>query len=252
MLPSLDVKSAQVRSLTVQTTHNYSPQSPLVLPRCPSKTMPSPRTGGRSLIRLGLTGGIGSGKSVVARMFAECGAEVIDADQLARQAVEPGQPAYHAIIERFGTDCLHPDGSLDRKKLGRLIFSDDALRGALNGIVHPQVRELARRRFDDAERRGVALCVYDVPLLFETKLENQFSAIVVVSASDEVRRLRLMHRDQMSSEDIDRRLAAQMPLPDKTSRADYVVDNDGDLSDTRSQVEAIYRALAASEEGAKG
>lgn len=199
---------------------------------------------------VGLTGGIGSGKSVVSRMFRELGATVIDADQLAREVVEPGQPAFAAIRERFGEQILLPDGGLDRKKLGAVVFEDEAARRDLNAIVHPEVAALAARRMQEAAEAGAELVLYDVPLLYENGLDRMLPTVIVVRVSPQVQRARIRARDGLSDVEIEQRIAAQMPLTEKVARADHVIDNDGTLEATRRQVEALYPKLKAEESSA--
>ncbi len=196
---------------------------------------------------IGLTGGIGSGKSSVAAMLRELGATVIDADLLAREAVAPGSPALQAIVARFGPEALTPSGELDRRALGRRVFADEEARRALNAIVHPEVAALAAQQMSDALASGAPLVVYDVPLLYENGLEQSLPEVVVVWARPETQRSRIARRDQLSPEEIEARLAAQLPLADKAARADRVIDNDGDLEATRAQVRALYGALTEGE-----
>src|SRR5258708_4595465 len=189
---------------------------------------------------LGLTGGIGSGKSMVASMFAQLGADVIDADQLARDVVEPGQPALVEIATAFGRDVLLADGRLDRGKLGRIIFADPVARGKLNAITHPRIRERI-----DAEiaargsRRGVL--VVDIPLLYENDRTRTVETVIVVWVDSKTQLRRLNERDGLTEEEARQRIAAQMPLDEKRARADVVIDNSGSRENTRRQVEAIYR-----------
>ncbi len=192
---------------------------------------------------LGLTGGIGSGKSMVASMFAQLGADVIDADQLARDVVEPGQPALVEIATAFGRDVLLADGRLDRGKLGRIIFADPVARGKLNAITHPRIRERI-----DAEiaargsRRGVL--VVDIPLLYENDRTRTVETVIVVWVDSKTQLRRLNERDGLTEEEARQRIAAQMPLDEKRARADVVIDNSGSRENTRRQVEAIYRRYA--------
>ena len=194
---------------------------------------------------VGLTGGIGSGKSTVARRLALRGARVIDADQLAREIVEPGKPALLEIAATFGDEILNPSGELDRNKLGALVFSDPKARARLNAIVHPEVANLSALRIEQAMREGAPVVVYDVPLLYENGLESRFPIVVVVSAPESVQEARIRARDGLSSEDARARMAAQMPLSQKTEKADFVVDNAGRLEDTERQVDELYAALLA-------
>jgi dephospho-CoA kinase len=192
---------------------------------------------------LGLTGGIGSGKSMVASMFAQLGAAVIDADQLARDVVEPGQPALDEIATTFGRDILLPDGRLDRGKLARIIFADPVARGKLNAITHPRIRErmdaaIAAR----ASRPGVLIA--DIPLLYENERTGTVEAVIVVWVDPETQLRRLLERDRLTGDEARQRIAAQMPLDEKRARADVVIDNSGSRESTQRQVEAIYRRYA--------
>ncbi len=195
---------------------------------------------------LGLTGGIGSGKSIVAEMFAQLGAEVIDADRLARDVVEPGQPALEEIVNTFGPDILLPDGRLNRVKLAVTIFADAVARQRLNAITHPPIharmeKEVAARR----QRSGVL--ILDIPLLYENRRTDIVEKVIVVWVDPETQRQRLIERDGISLDEARLRIAAQMPLDDKRARADHVIDNRGDRENTRQQVEAIYRRYAPPE-----
>jgi dephospho-CoA kinase len=192
---------------------------------------------------LGLTGGIGSGKSMVASMFAQLGADLIDADQLARDVVEPGQSALGEIATAFGRDILLPDGRLDRGKLARIIFADPVARGKLNAITHPRIRErmdaaIAAR----ASRPGVLIA--DIPLLFENDRASTVEMVIVVWVDAETQLRRLLERDRLTGQEASQRIAAQMPLDEKRARADVVIDNSGSRESTLHQVEAIYRRYA--------
>jgi dephospho-CoA kinase len=189
---------------------------------------------------LGLTGGIGSGKSTVARMFQELGAEVVDADQLAREVVAPGEPALRDLAAAFGRGVILPDGSLDRPRLASIVFKDEAARATLNAITHPRIR--ARMRAEVEARRGLpGLLVLDIPLLFEGKPFEEFDSSVVVWVDRATQLRRLVERDGFSLEEASRRIAAQMPLDHKRDRADEVIDNSRSPEETRAQVERLYR-----------
>jgi dephospho-CoA kinase len=192
---------------------------------------------------LGLTGGIGSGKSLVSSMFAQLGADVIDADQLARKVVEPGQPALEEIATAFGRDILLPDGRLDRGKLGRIIFADPVARGRLNAITHPRIRErMAAEIAARTSRPGVL--VVDIPLLYESDRTDTVDTVIVVWVDAEAQLRRLNERGGLTVDEARQRIAAQMPLDEKRARADVVIDNTGSRENTRRQVEAIYRQYA--------
>jgi dephospho-CoA kinase len=193
---------------------------------------------------LGLTGGIGSGKSMVASMFAQLGADVIDADQLARDVVEPGQPALDEIATAFGRDILLPDGHLDRGKLGRIIFADSVARGTLNAITHPRIRERMDAAIAErASRPGIVIA--DIPLLYENERTGTVEAVIVVWVDHETQLRRLLERDGLTEQEARQRIAAQMPLDEKRARADAVIDNSGSRESTQRQVEAVYRRYAA-------
>lgn len=192
---------------------------------------------------LGLTGGIGSGKSVVASMFKQLGAEVVDADQLAREVVEPGQPALAEIASAFGRDIIGDDGRLDRGKLAAIIFADAAARARLNAITHPRIRErmeeeVARR----ADRPGLLLL--DIPLLYENARTSAVEKVIVVWIDADTQLRRLEERNGLSEAEARQRVASQMPLDEKRARADIVIDNSGRQEETRRQVETIYRQFA--------
>jgi dephospho-CoA kinase len=192
---------------------------------------------------LGLTGGIGSGKSMVALMFAQLGAAVIDADQLAREVVEPGEPALQEIAATFGRGVLLPDGRLNRGKLAGIIFADAAARARLNAITHPRIRE----RIDaavEARRSGPGLLIVDIPLLYENDRAGSVEKVIVVWVDPETQLRRLNERDGLTVAAAQQRIAAQMPLDAKRARADHVIDNSGSRETTRHQVEAIYRRYA--------
>jgi dephospho-CoA kinase len=192
---------------------------------------------------LGLTGGIGSGKSVVAQMFARLGAAVIDADQLAREVVEPGQPALAEIATTFGPDVLLPDGHLDRPKLAAIIFADPAARAKLDAITHPRIQV----RMDEeikARRAGPGILIVDIPLLYENDRTHSVERVIVVWVDPQTQLRRIRQRDGLSADAARQRIAAQMPLEAKRARADHVIDNSGNREDTRRQVEAIYHLYA--------
>lgn len=192
---------------------------------------------------LGLTGGIGSGKSLVDAIFRELGAEVIDADALAREVVEPGQPALAEIVQSFGGDILLPDGRLNRSKLASVIFGDAAARARLNAITHPPIRQrITEAAAARAGRPGVL--VLDIPLLYESDRTGDVEKVIVVWVDEATQLRRLIERDRLTAEQARQRIAAQMPLEEKRRRADHVIDNSGSPESTRRQVEAIYRIYA--------
>jgi len=192
---------------------------------------------------LGLTGGIGSGKSMVAQIFARLGAVVIDADQLAREVVEPGQPALQEIATTFGRDVLLADGRLDRSKLAGIIFADPAERARLDAITHPRIRARMDQEIK-ARRSGPGVLIVDIPLLYESARTHSVERVIVVWVDPQTQLRRIRRRDGLSAEAARQRIAAQMPLDAKRARADHVIDNSGSREDTRRQVEAIYHLYA--------
>lgn len=191
---------------------------------------------------IGLTGGIATGKSTAARFFAEAGARLVDADQLAREVVKPGCPALAAIREAFGPAVFRPDGTLDREALGTKVFGDEDARARLNAIIHPRVAEAGRLaveaiRAEDPE----ALIVYDVPLLYESGTQDRFDVVVVVYVSRQEQKRRLMVRDGLSPEAAEARISSQMDIEEKARRADHVVANTGTVEELREKVTRLVR-----------
>jgi dephospho-CoA kinase len=196
---------------------------------------------------IGLTGGIASGKSLVAERLAAHGAVHIDADQLARRVVEPGTPALARIAEEFGDEVIRPDGTLDRAAVGTLIFQDAERRGALNGITHPAVKALAHDLIAAAAARDPhAIVVYDVPLLVEAGVngDNPFDLIVVVHASLETRIKRLIELRGLTRQEAVHRLNSQATDTERLAVADLVIDNDGSLADTLVQVDRLWERVS--------
>ena len=207
----------------------------------------SPRPGpARAFLLVGLTGGIASGKSSVSRQLVELGCRLIDADVLAREVVVPGAPAWRTIVEEFGRDVAGPDGQLDRKRLGALVFADPARRKVLEGITHPAI--VARRQaiLDGWAAEGFdGVVVLDIPLLIEVGGAGEVDRVVVVYAAPDAQLERLMARDGFVRAEAERRVASQMSLAEKVRRADFVVDNSGESEETRAQVRAVHAALLA-------
>ena len=196
------------------------------------------------MLLVGLTGGIGSGKSTVARLLEKRGAVVFDADLLAREAVEPGTPGHAAVMERFGADVLAPGGELDREALASIVFADPAARRDLEQIVHPEVRRLFAEG-SEAYRDTDRVVVFSAPLLVETGMHTAFEVLVVVSATVATQIERLMRQRGMSEAAIRARIDAQAPLEDKAAAADVLVDNEGSLDELESQVEQLWNDLSA-------
>lgn len=192
-----------------------------------------------------LTGTIGSGKSTVAGILKSLGATVVSADELAREAVKPGSAELLQIAEKFGAQVLLPDGSLDRKKLGEIVFSDPAKRKALEAITHPVIKQLAAKAFEHAKVSGAKLIVYECPLLFEAKLEGEgFRKIVLVTAPAELCLSRMIKRDKLSESEAKKRIASQLPIEEKRLRSDIIIENSGSLDELKARVVRLYSELA--------
>ena len=189
-------------------------------------------------IRIALTGGIATGKSYCLAAFARLGAPVIDADTLARAAVEPGRPGLALVVRRFGSGVLAADGGLNREALGRLVFKDVDARRDLEAIVHPEVYAGIRRWFDQLS--GAPAGVAEIPLLYETDHAGDFDRVVVAACSRDEQKRRAMARDGLSEAEAERRLDAQLPIDVKRQRADAVVDTSGSLAETDRQVLAVW------------
>ncbi|MFF3335855.1 dephospho-CoA kinase [Streptomyces sp. NPDC002888] len=194
------------------------------------------------MLKVGLTGGIGAGKSEVSRLFVECGAVLIDADRISREVVAPGTPGLAAIADAFGPEVLAADGSLDRPKLGSIVFADPDRRAVLNAIVHPLVG--ARSRELEAAAPEDAVVVHDVPLLAENGLAPLYDVVIVVDASPETQLDRLVRRRGMTEEDARARMAAQATREKRREIADIVIDNDVPLQELHRRVREVWAELA--------
>jgi dephospho-CoA kinase len=186
---------------------------------------------------IGVTGGIATGKSTVDRMLAAHGAVVIDADELARDAVRPGEPALDEVIARFGRGVIRPDGSLDRARLGDIVFADPDAREDLERITHPRITELIGKRIAAALAGSAPLVAVDIPLLFENAREAMFEGVLLVYAPREVQIERLRERNGLDEVAALQRLAAQLPIDEKRDRATWVIDNSGNLDATSQAVD---------------
>lgn len=191
---------------------------------------------------LGVTGNIASGKSSVCRQLARRGALVVDADQLAREVVEPGGPVLEQLVAAFGEDILKADGSLDRHCLGDLVFSDPSARDRLNAIIHPAIAALSVTRLQEL-RAAAPLIVYEAPLLFEVGAETRVDKVLVVTIDPEVQLARLMERDRLDQQSAQQRIDAQMAQEQKIAHADYVIDNSASQEETMAQVERLWPVL---------
>ncbi|SHP99136.1 dephospho-CoA kinase [Mycobacteroides abscessus subsp. abscessus] len=185
---------------------------------------------------VGLTGGIASGKSTVANMLIEMGIEVIDADIEARKAVEIGEVAYEQIVTYFGEDVLNDDHTINRSRLGEIIFNDSAKRQKLNEIVHPDVRRRMNEKKEAAISRGDQVVVLDIPLLFESGLKHMVDVVLLVYVEKDVQLQRLMERNQLTKQEALARIRSQMPIEDKRKLADKVINNNGSIDNTKKQL----------------
>jgi dephospho-CoA kinase len=197
------------------------------------------------MLNVGLTGNIASGKSTVARLFSAQGATIIDADDLARRAVERDMPAFNEIVKRWGSEVLSPDGYLDRTALRQRVFTDQSQLEELNRIVHPQVTRMRDRLVAQARERGDRIVVSDIPLLFERHLVDEFDRIVLVDAPRPMRLERLVRERGLSETEGMAMIAAQMPAELKRARADYVIDNIGPIAALEQRAEEVWSTLSA-------
>ena len=195
------------------------------------------------MLLVGLTGNIASGKSTVAHLFSEHGATIIDADILARRAVEVDTPAYREIVKRWGNEILMPDGRIDRSALRRRVFKDPKQLEELNRLIHPEVTRLRDRLVAEARRRGDRVVVCDIPLLFERHLVDEFERIVLVDAPRPLRLERLVRERGLSETEAMDMIAAQMPAELKRARADHIIDNSGTLAALERSVEEVWSTL---------
>jgi dephospho-CoA kinase len=198
------------------------------------------------MLRVGLTGGIGTGKTTVAQMFQEMGCHVIDSDSITADLYKSGQPINAAVIAAFGPAVIARDGSIDRKTLGELVFSDEKLRRRLNGIVHPAIQQRQKEFLDAlATREPNAIGIVEATLMVEAGTYSDYDKLVVVVSSPELQLDRIQGRSGLTKKQIESRIASQMPAAEKAKFADYIIENSNDIEDTRSQVEEIYRQLHA-------
>jgi dephospho-CoA kinase len=194
---------------------------------------------------VGLTGGIASGKSTVAKILQRLGAAIVNADDLAREVVLPGREAWKEIVAFFGPEILQTDQNLDRQKLRTLIFDQPNARKRLESIIHPRVRALAEERIRQYAAAGYPVVVYEVPLLFEGKLQEWLRPVILVACSVETQTARLQKRDHLTPADAEKHIAAQMSLAEKRRLADYVIENNGSLADLERQTREILEKLKA-------
>ena len=196
----------------------------------------------RRFLLVGLTGGIATGKSTVSEILARLGAILVDADQLAREVVAPGEPALAKVVREFG-DVLRPDGTLDRKKLAAIVFAEPSRRKRLEAILHPAIRERFDARLDALTREGFeGIVVFDAPVMIESGGYKNMDRLIVVVTDEVIQRARLVARDADAA-DGERRIASQMPLAEKAKLADYVIDNTGDRAATEARTREVHAAL---------
>ncbi|MCK9859295.1 dephospho-CoA kinase [Paenibacillus sp. ATY16] len=194
-------------------------------------------------MKIGLTGGIATGKSTVAAMLAERGAMLVDADQVAREVVMPGEPALEAVASAFGQAVIHTDGTLDRKALGGIVFNNRDLLAQLENILHPAIRNRMQQRIRQYEEQNPRqLVVADIPLLYETGQEKLYDGVMVVYVPQALQLKRLMERNGIAEEEAQRRIGLQMDIEQKRGRADWVIDNSGSLDETRRQVGDFWKS----------
>ncbi|UTR11354.1 dephospho-CoA kinase [Evansella sp. LMS18] len=194
---------------------------------------------------IGLTGGIASGKSTVSAMLKKRGFPVIDADIIARETVEPGQEAYDKIVQAFGEEILHEDNYIDRKKLGSVIFNDEAKRQILNDIVHPAVRKEMKRQAQEYKESGNETVIMDIPLLIESNLLHMVDKVLLVYVPRTLQLERLMKRDGSEREEAESRIASQLPIDEKKSYADAIIYNEGAIEETEKQLDDLLVQLGA-------
>ncbi len=202
---------------------------------------------------IGLTGGIASGKSLVTALFRKLGASVISADEISRQVEQPGTEVFRDLVEAFGTTVLRPDGTLDRKRLGELIFRDATARARLNAITHPRIRQQIQAEIKRFRAATHQLVIVDIPLLLDTAPRDAFDldGVIVVVVDPETQIARLMAREGLTREAALRRLQAQRPLAEKAAEADWIIDNSTAVERTRRQVEALWQRLRSGSEGTR-
>lgn len=191
---------------------------------------------------IGLTGGIACGKSTVSRMLRGHDIPVVDADEIAKEVVKPGSSGLKSVIQTFGEEYLNSEGGLDRRKLGQRVFGHPELLHKLEAILHPLIREETRRRRRLHEEMGAAVAIYDIPLLFETKAQDQFDGIIVVSCTREQQKERL-RRQGWSDDEIEMRIASQIPIQFKEQEADFVLSNNRDEQHLLREVERLLKWL---------
>jgi len=197
-------------------------------------------------LKIGLTGGIGSGKTTAAARFAALGARVYHADEVARRALDPGAVCYDRVVSAFGEEVLLPDKTINRKRLGEIVFADETQRLALNGIIHPYViGELFSRAERDLANETNGIAVFEVPLLFESRMSDSMDFNIVIHCPEEIRIRRVMERDNLTREQVQARMRSQMPEAEKLLLADAVIENNGTEAELIAQVDRLFDKLTA-------
>jgi len=194
---------------------------------------------------VGLTGGIASGKSTIAAILRRLGASIVNADELSREVVQPGQDAWNEITKSFGSDILQEDMTLDRKKLRKIVFDNPEARKKLEAIIHPRVRALAEKRIGELAASGSSVIVYEVPLLFEAQIHLWLRPVILVACDIETQKKRLLERDHLTELEAQQHLDAQMSLAEKRKLADYVIENDTTLEELEQRVRAVLQKIQA-------
>ena len=199
---------------------------------------------------IGLTGGIASGKSTVAKMFKELGAKIVDADELGHRVILPGKPAWKKVVNLFGPEILKDDLNIDREKLGKIVFNDPEGLKNLNAITHPEIIKLIAKEIKEAKKRSSPeekeeILIVDAALIYEAKIDNLMDKVIVVYTEKEEQLRRLGQKSNLSKEEALKRIKSQIPLKEKIKRADYVIDNSNSLDQTRKQVEKVWKKLVS-------
>jgi dephospho-CoA kinase len=198
------------------------------------------------MLRVGLTGGIATGKSTVGAMFVEFGCHLIDSDRITHELLEPGQDVHRAVVDEFGLQIVASDGTIDRRKLGEIVFKDSAARNKLNSIVHPAVIRRQQEWLKEVESTDPnSIAIVDAALMIEVGTYKNYEKIIVVSCPPEIQKERLRTRTHLAEPEIDARIRSQMPIDEKVKYADFVIDTSGPLDRTHEQVGEVYQQLRA-------
>lgn len=192
---------------------------------------------------LGLTGGIATGKSAAAAILRELGAVIVDADDLAREIVQPGQEAWRDIVECFGVGILREDKTINREKLRKIVFDDKQARLRLESITHPRIRKLAQEKIRGSAAEGADVVIYVAPLFFENRVHLWIRPVILVTCDPETQKRRLRERDRLSDAEVERHLKAQMPLEQKRALADFIIENDGSVEDLKRKLKKLWEEI---------